>query len=378
LHPINIIYLNKLSNQLPTPKFKFKPITILNIPKPKPPITPLTLPNPTHKILQQLITIILHTIFHKNISTHSHPFTNNITSQTPISQLTNIFPPTNSFIQLHLKKSFHTISHHLIIKQLKTYISHKHFIHLLYKLLTPPYIHHKPTYHKPILPLPQPSLITPILSNILITFLHNSLQHYINLYNKPKLKKQHPTYKKLSTIIPKPKIFSTTLKLHKQTPKPPLFIYNHPNFNTIKYLTYPHHILIPLLPSKNHSKIIKTHLNNFLNSLPLTINQQKTLITSPTQLPPTFLPYNISITPLKTIPTLTKLITPKLITTTNTTTPIINPPITHIINKLPTNSYSNHNKNPTIPLPTTLPKSLYQQPTTIINNYKALGRGMLN
>ena len=107
----------------------------------------------------------------------------------------------------------------LIIKELKRYISDKGFIDLVYKLLRAGYIDEKGTYHKPILGLPQGSLISPILCNIVITLVDNWLEDYINLYNKGKVKKQHPTYKKLSRIIAKAKIFSTRLKLHKERAK---------------------------------------------------------------------------------------------------------------------------------------------------------------
>ena len=137
-----------------------------------------------------------------------------------------------------LKKCFDTISHDLIIKELKRYISDKGFIDLVYKLLRAGYIDEKGTYHKPILGLPQGSLISPILCNIVITLVDNWLEDYINLYNKGKVKKQHPTYKKLSRIIAKAKIFSTRLKLHKERAKGPLFIYNDPNFKRIKYVRY--------------------------------------------------------------------------------------------------------------------------------------------
>ncbi|CAD6637917.1 SX2_G0026070.mRNA.1.CDS.1 [Saccharomyces cerevisiae] len=240
LDGINIIYLNKLSNELGTGKFKFKPMRIVNIPKPKGGIRPLSVGNPRDKIVQEVIRIILDTIFDKKISTHSHG----------------------------------------------------------------------------------------------------------------KVKKQHPTYKKLSRIIAKAKIFSTRLKLHKERAKGPLFIYNDPNFKRIKYVRYADDILIGVLGSKNDCKIIKRDLNNFLNSLGLTINEEKTLITCATELPARFLGYNISITPLKRIPTVTKLIRGKLIRSRNTTRPIINAPIRDIINKLATNGYCKHNKNGRIGVPT--------------------------
>lgn len=378
LDGINIIYLNKLSNELGTGKFKFKPMRIVNIPKPKGGIRPLSVGNPRDKIVQEVIRIILDTIFDKKISTHSHGFRKNISCQTAIWEVRNIFGGSNWFIEVDLKKCFDTISHDLIIKELKRYISDKGFIDLVYKLLRAGYIDEKGTYHKPILGLPQGSLISPILCNIVITLVDNWLEDYINLYNKGKVKKQHPTYKKLSRIIAKAKIFSTRLKLHKERAKGPLFIYNDPNFKRIKYVRYADDILIGVLGSKNDCKIIKRDLNNFLNSLGLNINEEKTLITCATELPARFLGYNISITPLKRIPTVTKLIRGKLIRSRNTTRPIINAPIRDIINKLATNGYCKHNKNGRIGVPTRVGRWLYEEPRTIINNYKALGRGILN
>ncbi|WP_188425086.1 reverse transcriptase domain-containing protein [Streptococcus uberis] len=76
-------------------------------------------------------------------------------------------------MEVDLKKCFDTISHDLIIKELKRYISDKGFIDLVYKLLRAGYIDEKGTYHKPILGLPQGSLISPILCNIVITLVDN-------------------------------------------------------------------------------------------------------------------------------------------------------------------------------------------------------------
>ncbi|WPD63867.1 intron-encoded reverse transcriptase aI1 (mitochondrion) [Saccharomyces cerevisiae] len=284
LDGMNMMYLNKLSNELGTGKFKFKPMRMVNIPKPKGGMRPLSVGNPRDKIVQEVMRMILDTIFDKKMSTHSHGFRKNM---------------------------------------------NKGFIDLVYKLLRAGYIDEKGTYHKPML---------------------------------GKVKKQHPTYKKLSRMIAKAKMFSTRLKLHKERAKGPTFIYNDPNFKRMKYVRYADDILIGVLGSKNDCKMIKRDLNNFLNSLGLTMNEEKTLITCATETPARFLGYNISITPLKRMPTVTKTIRGKTIRSRNTTRPIINAPIRDIINKLATNGYCKHNKNGRMGVPTRV----------------ALGRGILN
>lgn len=92
---------------------------IVNIPKPKGGIRPLSVGNPRDKIVQEVIRIILDTIFDKKISTHSHGFRKNISCQTAIWEVRNIFGGSNWFIEVDLKKCFDTISHDLIIKELK-------------------------------------------------------------------------------------------------------------------------------------------------------------------------------------------------------------------------------------------------------------------
>ncbi|MCL6384596.1 reverse transcriptase domain-containing protein, partial [Pectobacterium parmentieri] len=75
--------------------------------------------------------------------------------------------------EVDLKKCFDTIPHKLIIQELIKYIQDKAFLDLVYKLLRAGYIDSKGIYHKTMVGVPQGSIVSPILCNIVLTLVDN-------------------------------------------------------------------------------------------------------------------------------------------------------------------------------------------------------------
>nr|WP_308651769.1 reverse transcriptase domain-containing protein [Pectobacterium atrosepticum] len=120
----------------------------------------------------------------------------------------------------------------------------------------------------------------------------------------------------------------------------------------MKYVRYADDILIGVIGSKQDCIMIKEALSNYLDSLGLTINQDKTLITCAAKKPAKFLGYNINITPRNKQPTTTIRFKNKTIRAKHNTRVIINAPIRDIVIKLVNNGFAKNSILGRVAIPT--------------------------
>lgn len=380
LDGINHKYFDKLSNDLGSGRFKFQPVRRVEILKLKGGTRSLSVGNFREKIVQENMRIVLNTIFDNKISEHFHGFRSNHSCHTAVWEVRNIFSKVNWFVEVDLTKCFDTIPHNLIIQELNKYIEDKAFIDLVYKLLRTGYIDEKGIYHKTKVGVPQGSVVSPLLSNIVLNLVDTWIYNYIEEFTKGKTRKITKEYKRISRLLEKTQLFSERIKLQKirrATTMP--FLINDPSFKRIKYVRYADDILIGVIGSKQDCIIVKEELSKYLNSLGLTINQDKTLITCASKTPVRFLGYNISVTPYSKEPTVTKYIkNGNKIRSRHPTRIILNAPITDIVNKIIINGFSRNSKTGRVGFPTRVGRWVIEEPRLIINNFLTIGFGLLN
>lgn len=377
LDGITLGWLNKLSNELGSGRFKFNPVRIVEISKPKGGFRPLSVGNPREKIVQEAIRNILSLIFEPKMSNNSHGFRPDKSCQTAVWQVRNMFSNVNWFVEVDLIKCFDTIPHDLIIKQLEKFIQDRGFIDLVYKLLRAGYYDDKGIYHNNKIGVPQGSILSPLLCNIVLTLVDEWIDNYIKSFDKGVRKKINPEYKRYSYLINKSSKFSERIKFHKIR-NHIMFAYlrNDSNYKRIKYVRYADDILIGIIGSKEDCIIFKQDLSNYLDSLSLSINQEKTLITCASKKPVYFLGYEISVTPKSKEPIITKVFSTRTVKSRNPTRIILNAPIRKIVEKLVQNGYAKNTKT-RLGFPTRVGRWIHEEPHVIIKNYLALGYGIL-
>lgn len=212
------------------------------------------------------------------------------------------------FIKLDIDKYFETLSHELIIKLISQKIDDPAFISLVYKLLRCGY-NDKGTLYRPRVGVSQDVLISPILSNIVISLLDEYIEVLEESYNIGEYQRLNPDYRKLSKAI------NSTKKLseHKKMRAPILrheiraHISKDEKYKRMKFIRYGNHILIGVIGSKQDCKDLCSKVSQYLNTeLGMSFTQDKTCIYNATSDKVRYLDYDFSITPYKKRPIIKK------------------------------------------------------------------------
>lgn len=374
LDGIDLKYFDNLSKDLISGKFKFSPVRLVEIPKPKGGIRPLSVGNPREKIVQEAMRMILDIIFDNKMSDYSHGFRPNRSCSTAIWQVRNTFAEVIWFIEVDLKKCFDTIPHKVIVSRIKEFVKDEQFIDLLFKLLRAGYYTPSGVYHKTKVGVPQGSIVSPLLANIVLGLVDNFLDDLKLKYTRGNQRKLNKDYVNLSSRLRRSKRFSDRIILHKERSLLRARLANDTNYKRFKYVRYADDILIGVIGSFKDCLNIKLELSNFLDSIGLSLNQDKTLITN-SKKKASFLGFDINITPHNKRPIISKKYNKTLVKGIATTRPIINAPIRNIVLKLEQAGFC---KGGIVGIPTRCGRLIHEELHVIVNYYKSILFGILN
>ena len=272
---------------------------------------PLGIQSGDDKLLQEVVKIILESIYETNFSNKSHGFRPNRSCQTALKQIQNTFTGANWFIEGDIHACFDSFNHQVIINILRKRIEDEAFIQLIWKFLKAGYMEQW-TYNHTYNGVPQGSGVSPVLANIYLNELDKYIENYATEFNIGIKKKTNPKYKTISNRLSEfrcegkviwqelnndeRKERSKTLKekLRKQKSMSPTVPID-PNYKRIQYTRYADDFIIGVIGSKNDAKKIKQDIKNFLdNTLKLEMSEEKTKITHTSQRA-RFLGYDITV-----------------------------------------------------------------------------------
>lgn len=254
---------------------------------------PLGIPAFMDKLVQEVIRMILESIYEGSFENCSHGFRPDRSCHTALDQIQTRFTGTKWFIEGDIKGFFDNIHHDILIGILKERIADERFIRLIRKFLNAGYIEDW-VYHKTYSGTPQGGIISPILANIYLDKLDKYMQEYILKFNKGKDRKRNPEYRKLEV---KRRNFVEKLKKAKTKADKDIILkdirqvemerrdvsYSLPmddSYKRMKYVRYADDFLIGVIGSKNDCEKIKKDIAEFLcKKLGLELSQEKTLIT---------------------------------------------------------------------------------------------------
>jgi len=155
------------------------------------------------------------------------------------------------------------------------------------------------TFNQTLSGVPQGSICSPILSNILLDkfdqFVESAL---IPHYTRGKSRKNAQAYKHLmaqATQRFKPGQKEAALKIRKQAQRLPSRDPHDPDFRRLKYIRYADDFALAFIGPKSEAEEIKRQLATFLaNELKLNLSEEKTLITHARSKAAKFLGYEIT------------------------------------------------------------------------------------
>ena len=274
---------------------------------------PLGIPSGDDKLVQEVVRMILESIYEPTFADQSHGFRPNRSCHTALEQLQRTFAGVNWFVEGDIKACFDSFDHHVLIDILRRRIDDEAFIGLMWKFLKAGYMEQW-QYHRTYCGTPQGSGISPILANIYLGELDRHVAEYKAGFVKGNRlqRNQNPAYRKANwkvqsymkqnakvwdtlTEQEKKERASTLRRLREQQRQMPSKQFRDNSYKNLQYVRYADDFLIGIIGSKDDAKILKADLAEYLQEkLHLTLSLEKTHITHSSERA-RFLGYDISI-----------------------------------------------------------------------------------
>ena len=258
---------------------------------------PLGIQSGNDKLVQEVVKMILESIYEPVFSNKSHGFRPNRSCQTALMQIQKTFTGTNWFVEGDIHACFDSFDHHVIVEILKKRIDDEMFIQLIWKFLKVGYMEQW-EYERTYSGVPQGSGVSPVLCNIYLNELDKFMEKYaIDFNTKAPRKRLSPAYKTSvnrayeyrkegkrlwEQLSPEErKIRSRRLKELERaeksmTPTVPL----DANYKRIQYTRYADDFLIGVIGSKEDAEQVKRDVKAFLqDALKLEMSDTKTKVT---------------------------------------------------------------------------------------------------
>ncbi len=259
---------------------------------------PLGIQSGDDKLVQEVVRMLLESIYEPNFSKRSHGFRPRRSCHTALKQVHDTFTGTHWFVEGDIEACFDSFDHHVIINLLKRRIDDEKLIALMWKFLKAGYMEQW-QYHKTYDGVPQGSGISPILSNIYLSELDTFMEEYKADFDIGKSSKRQRSREYRNAInrayIYKKKgveLWDTlTAEQRKERAKElkarqtairklPAAIPHDDTFKSVVYTRYADDFLIGVIGSREDAQKVKDDIREFLDEkLKLKMSDEKTKIT---------------------------------------------------------------------------------------------------
>lgn len=276
---------------------------------------PLGIPSVDDKIVQEIVKMILESIFEPTFQETSHGFRPNRSCHTALLQIKKEFTAAKWFIEGDIRGFFDNIDHQIMVEMLRKRIKDEHFLGLIWKFLKAGYLEDW-VYHSTYSGTPQGSIISPILSNIYLNEFDKFMEKYKKSFSKGNgrtrnMEYRHWEYKlkyirhkkypksKWETMTPEERkpIIKRARKLKQKMHSIPYSDQMDKGYKRLVYVRYADDWLCGVIGSKEDAETIKADIKKYLlDELKLELSDEKTLITHSSDSKANFLGYEIFTT----------------------------------------------------------------------------------
>ena len=148
---------------------------------------PLGIPSTEDKLVQEVVKMILESIYEPNFSDCSHGFRPKRSCHSALQQIQNQFTGITWFVEGDIHACFDSFDHHVLVNILRERIEDENFLALIWKLLKAGYMEQW-AYNCTFSGTPQGSGVSPILANIYLSKLDDFAENLKKSFNKGKSK----------------------------------------------------------------------------------------------------------------------------------------------------------------------------------------------
>lgn len=291
---MNLSRINKIIDSIKDHSYAPKPARRTYIPKKNGKLRPLGIQSSDDKLVQQIIRILLESIYEDTFTETSHGFRPNRSCQTALNQIRINFTGVKWFIEGDIHACFDMVDHHTLINILRRRIKDEAFISLIWKFLRAGYAENGHV-RKPHRSLHQGSIISPVLANIYLNELDCFMAVYKTSFDKGTKRHLSKAYisvqnkeqrlrKSISRLAKSPRERNNAIKelrsLRRQRVTMTCSQPMDPSFRRIFYQRYADDFLIGIIGIKQDAVTTNQMIQSFLlNELRLELSAEKTLIT---------------------------------------------------------------------------------------------------
>ena len=182
--------IQKIIKSLADETYMPSPVRRTHIKKSNGKMRPLGLPTFTDKLVQEVLRMILESVYEPVFLKYSHGFRPRRSCHTALENLKKEFTGVRWFIEGDIKGCFDNIEHQTLINIISRKIKDARIIKLIWKFLKAGYMENW-QYHKTYSGCPQGSGASPILSNIYLHELDKYVAEIMEKFNKPNKKNNY-------------------------------------------------------------------------------------------------------------------------------------------------------------------------------------------
>ena len=247
---------------------------------------PLGIPAFEDKLVQEVVRMILETIYEGYFEHTSHGFRPRRSCHTALLQVQKKFTGARWFIEGDIKGFFDNISHNVLVGALRERIADDRFIRLIRKFLNAGYVEDW-VFHNTYSGTPQGGIVSPILANIYLDKLDKYMKEYVRNFDKGtarKLSKENNKFAyEWNRIVSKLKfakdetekmaLVARLKAIERERAAFPCGDEMDENYRRLRYVRYADDFIIGIIGSKEDAKRIKEDIKKLPRgqALPRTI-----------------------------------------------------------------------------------------------------------